>query len=159
MLFHSCLTVRSDLPTTCRVDTETVIHSDSDFATVAYLRIKSAALEEKEEILVDPPVPPLLEEKYDALREIVEQSLRSTQHNVSSPPYDLKAAIMHYPATSKEVGPWVVISAVHGDIQRDSPVSVEDEVRQCFRGIEGQSITLSIPDLTLASDSAFNRQA
>ncbi|EKM59139.1 uncharacterized protein PHACADRAFT_86977 [Phanerochaete carnosa HHB-10118-sp] len=120
------------------VDTETVVHSDSDFATVAYLRIRSATLEEKEETTVRPVVPPLLEENGDALREDIGQSLCSQQQVAEFLPYDQAAAVLYYPGTrGKQVGSWVVVPNVHGDLGREPSVPVEDEVRQCFQIIEG----------------------
>ncbi|GJE84099.1 diphthine--ammonia ligase [Phanerochaete sordida] len=121
------------------VETETVIHSDSDFATVAYLRVKNATLEEKVAVTVDPTVPPVLEESYDSVRESVEQSLRSQNQSVEMLPYDAEAAILYYPGQSaKRVGSWVVVPYVHGDIDRDSTVPIEDEVKQCFQKLQEQ---------------------
>ncbi|EIN10404.1 hypothetical protein PUNSTDRAFT_22799, partial [Punctularia strigosozonata HHB-11173 SS5] len=54
------------------LETETVIHSDNAFATVAYLRVKRAVLEPKQ-VLPSPPqyalaVPPLLDDESEDIR-------------------------------------------------------------------------------------------
>ncbi|EJU06218.1 hypothetical protein DACRYDRAFT_45569 [Dacryopinax primogenitus] len=48
-------------------DTETVIHSDADFASVAYLRVKNARLLPKELEHVEIPAPPMLSEEAQVL--------------------------------------------------------------------------------------------
>jgi len=51
-----------------RIDTEPVIHSDGDFASVAFLRIKRAILEDKGPTSLDLKLPPLLSEKFQSVQ-------------------------------------------------------------------------------------------
>ena len=67
---------------------DTVIHSDNDFATVAYLRIKSGTLEGKTSAeSIDPVIPNLLEEAFEEVRSALEQSLRSASTLDDKPEY------------------------------------------------------------------------
>lgn len=118
-------------------DTETVIHSDSDFATVAYLRVRRAVLEEKTEpVAVNPAVPTLLEERYQNIREIIEQSLPPPQQS-ERPQYQPGDYILYFPnPPANRNARWVVIPNVL--VLTRSPMSLEDEVTECFQKIADQ---------------------
>jgi diphthine-ammonia ligase len=116
-----------------------VIHSDNDFASVAYLRIKSATLEDKEESSVNPTVPPVLEEPYEKIRETIQKYIQTNQMSVKRQAYSPQDAVVHFATSSRKLGGWTVISSVHRNLARQMPpASVEDEVTECF-GILGGS--------------------
>ncbi len=114
---------------------ETVIHSDSDFATVAYLRIKEATLQPKaashhQEVVV----PPLLAEPFSDIRDLLEASAHSTNPGCQSiqthPPFP--------PRSHRRIGNWVAVANVQQEFKdRHEALSVEDEVRECFKQLQG----------------------
>lgn len=121
-----------------RVETETVIHSDNDFATVAYLRIKKASLEPREPTATEPLVPLLLDDTYDGVHQDVEQDSMSKpvppmpQCGAGGPPHHF------YPQSSHKVGPWVTVTNVEStSILEDTSISLKDEVRECFEKLQG----------------------
>ncbi|KAL1661479.1 hypothetical protein GGF50DRAFT_129469 [Schizophyllum commune] len=131
---------------------ETVIHSDNDFATVAYLRIKSATLEPKPESSAhfEVAIPPLLDEDATDVREAVEKS-----QSVDVPRPDGDSLSIESPGTLpkdisvREAEDWVAI----GNIQHPSPdasLSLEDEMTACFELLKEQldQHSLSLPDCT-----------
>ncbi|KAF9569327.1 hypothetical protein CPC08DRAFT_653266 [Agrocybe pediades] len=134
------------------LETETVIHSDSDFATVAFLRVKKARLVDKE---VDPRhgrVPPLLEDRFEEVRVAVETSQSQSTSLRVTPSTEER-----WPGNrsrSLRKGPWLVISDVRATIPRDrSSFTLEDEVMECFDLISHQ---LAQNGLELAHCSFIN---
>lgn len=120
------------------METETVIHSDNDFATVAYLRIKNASLEPKESAAIDPTVPQLLDDTYDSVRQAAE--LNSNPEPVLSiPQFKAKEHLLHlYLQSSHKIGPWVTVTNVESTtILGDTSISLEHEVRECFETLRG----------------------
>ncbi|KAJ3554772.1 hypothetical protein NM688_g2937 [Phlebia brevispora] len=129
-------------------EVEPVIHSDNDFATVAYLRIKYVVLEEKEEpSSIDPAVPPVYEAEYDEVRLAVEHSLKSSESSIPAPEYAPGDAVLYFAPSSKAIGPWVAITDVHRNLSGTSPPSIEDEVHECFGvlrdRLKGHSLEIS----------------
>lgn len=115
---------------------ETVIHSDNDFATVAYLRIKSATLEPKSSVGINPQIPPLLEDEYDSIRIAVEESQDMHGPVVDIPKYSPESSVLYWPPSTKLLGPWVAITNVHRRLV-GGEISIEDEVRECFCQLQG----------------------
>ncbi|KAI0089326.1 hypothetical protein BDY19DRAFT_1041644 [Irpex rosettiformis] len=116
-------------------ETETVIHSDNDFATVAYLRIKRATLQEKEASEPDPPVPPLLDEEYEQVQSIVQTRL-SLEHTTTSPPpqYSPTDALVFRSSSSRRES-WVAVTSTRThDFQKN--ISLEEEVHECFQSLK-----------------------
>ncbi|KAF8529049.1 hypothetical protein BU17DRAFT_73260 [Hysterangium stoloniferum] len=129
-------------------DTEIVIHSDSDFATVAYLRVKQAHLEKK---LSDSSVmkvvssPPTFGDQDYRVRDAV---LRTRPDDLpivlmSAPDaYELwKNKEIYTPCTNK-CGSWVVAKGVGAVV--GSNESIEDEVKRCFESIREQLAVYSL---------------
>ncbi|KAL5488031.1 hypothetical protein ACEPAI_6139 [Sanghuangporus weigelae] len=112
-------------------EVETVIHSDNAFATVAYLRIKNASLEEKE---IGPYVPvstpPLLDPEHRDL----EMHLRDGNM-----------------VTSSKSGRWVVVSNIQSP--EGSTRSIDEEVTACFRLLQERLLEyfLRISDLAFVN--------
>jgi diphthine-ammonia ligase len=121
---------------------ETVIHSDSDFATVAYLRIKSAVLHRKSN--ATPAVfhvPTSLGERFAPVRDHI-----ATLEVQEEPPSPMKYArsVPNQPShvadnntQSKKIGSWIAISNVYSNMDGESGRSIEEEVKQCFAVLQG----------------------
>lgn len=121
-----------------RTETETVIHSDNDFATVAYLRIKNATLEDKHSRLpIQPTVPSLLSEAFEQIHHTVHKSLSDPPIKSPSIPDENIAQLPKVAdcPTIKRIGQWVAIADI--SVICTSDVSLEDEVRDCFLQLQG----------------------
>ncbi|KAI0732994.1 hypothetical protein C8Q72DRAFT_958352 [Fomitopsis betulina] len=128
-------------------EVETVIHSDNDFATVAYLRIKNAVLEQKNQVLeARPAVPPMLSEDFVAVRDIVARTNEETDYRGSDP----SRTVRHLSRVAesggvRKVGNWV--AATNITAKGNISLALEDEVRDCFEQLQERlaehGITLS----------------
>ncbi|KAJ7682662.1 hypothetical protein DFH06DRAFT_1389612 [Mycena polygramma] len=145
-------------------EVETVIHSDSDFATVAYLRIKNATLEPKP-VLENPVfhVPELLDKKFAPVRD----SIVLLEHQESpSPilPQSQERRLSDTASTktrSNKINSWIAVSNVHST---ESGGSIEEEVKQCFAVLRAElaRYSLELSDCTninifLSSMELFSR--
>ncbi|KAK0206371.1 hypothetical protein DFS33DRAFT_1419360 [Desarmillaria ectypa] len=119
------------------LETEVVIHSDNDFATVAYLRVKNAILLPKDPTTLDVLVPPLLiSPMYDSILQTITSEELSSSHLLSSgAPTDSKAQC-EFGVLSTRVGPWITVSNVQS--QNQDNVTVEEEVTECFSLLRDQ---------------------
>ncbi|KAI5123446.1 hypothetical protein M0805_006150 [Coniferiporia weirii] len=129
-------------------EVETVIHSDNDFATVAYLRVKKASLEVKEpfrsELIA---IPPLLTAAFSDLEVVLAKACdRRVQKELAERTVDADFTIhAHHPTSSVRAGKWTIIS----NLQREPGSNIEsiEEVERCFRllreHLERHSLTLS----------------
>ncbi|KAF8165224.1 hypothetical protein B0H34DRAFT_647649 [Crassisporium funariophilum] len=112
-------------------EVETVIHSDNSFATVAFLRIKSAVLEVKPPNTLSALSPPLLDERYETARDTVFRSQKGA-NMVQTPPIPL----FHHPVVtsrSHRKGNWVAVSGVQvTDLLHGVHMTIEEEVTECF---------------------------
>lgn len=119
------------------------MHSDSDFAPVAYLKVKSACLEPKTPFLgIRTPVsaPDLFNlsdlEVYNSIPSDLlpspesKSSLGQTSHKI----HDLKSS-----PRFKKVGPWVAVGNIQADIRNSDALSIEDETRECFGYLTSES--------------------
>ena len=119
---------------------ETIIHSDNDFATVAYVRIKNATLEPKDStISPSVHVPPLLEPGFFE----VHNAAKESEGSVTRPPdahFD-SSQFRFAPARGimiKRLGRWVAISNVQRNTDVSAEITMEEEVEQCFRNLKGR---------------------
>ncbi|KAF8205097.1 hypothetical protein BJ912DRAFT_940247 [Pholiota molesta] len=114
-------------------ETETVIHSDNDFATVAFLRIKSAELEIKSTTAGSAATPPLLDEEHETIRNSISTLEKNSERG--SRIVSLSALDFHWPnmklSSSRRKGPWVAISNIQITTP-ETPITIEEEVSQCF---------------------------
>ncbi|KAL1747673.1 hypothetical protein HDZ31DRAFT_80245 [Schizophyllum fasciatum] len=140
----------------CLENVETVIHSDNDFATVAYLRIKGAILESKPgpAVPVEVTVPPLLEDELQVIRDAVTTSQASTSPSQTTNPLSTEKSNHGDPqgVTLKKAADWIAI----GNIQHSTPdgsLALEDEVSSCFELLQKQ---LSVHSLTLPDCTNIN---
>ena len=114
-----------------RQQVETVIHSDNDFATVAYLRVLRATLENKPS--VDLPVinpPELLSEEFVDLGEDISNPPPGDEADEILLRERERAAVF---VTSSRVGPWVSVTNVQAS--QDPQIretSIEEETVACF---------------------------
>ncbi|KAG8866931.1 hypothetical protein FRC20_007153 [Serendipita sp. 405] len=113
-------------------ETESVVQDDKDFATVAYLRIKSAILEDKGAdsslIIITPP--PILDHFGSTLYQVPPISSLST--NIQMAKYE-STELLDRPLCTRR-GNWVAI----GNIKSPSltNLSLKEEALQCFQKIK-----------------------
>jgi diphthine-ammonia ligase len=121
-------------------EVEDVIHSDHDFATVAFLRIKNANLESKTPSeIVDVPVPSLLEEDFQAVRDAIAQSQENTSVDKvlgKTGQTDVVESIGG--VQIRRIDPWISVANIQRDSSNLTDISVEDEVNECFTILRGQ---------------------
>ena len=131
--------------TVSRLETETVIDSDNDFATVAFLRIRGASLEAKREQEANIAVPALLDFPYLQVAEHIQaelandgQSPGQTQSQIySNRALDIELVA---PSTSKYLDNWISVGNIHRDLRGVSDMPLEDEVRECFHILQSRDI-------------------
>ena len=118
-----------------------MIHSDNDFATVAYLRVKDAVLEAKEASVTKcPSIPVVLEEDLEPIQATVDQSLVSVASPASAPPYAPEDTVLFGACSIRTTGQWVAVTNIQAEIYRhDKPDhrSIEDKVHECFSSLRG----------------------
>jgi diphthine-ammonia ligase len=120
-----------------RTETETVIHSDSDFATVAYLRVKTARLDQKAIAPLPVAVPELLEDEFEQINNAaLQRDTHSARLTGLASPFISQADIQaeHLATTSTKQYPWVAIGGIQSAGSPEQ--SIEDEVRECFSQIQ-----------------------
>lgn len=119
-----------------RIETETVIHSDSDFATVAFLRIRRASLEPKQEQAADPAVPAPLDPPYLQVAEYIQAGLKNNGQAAGriQPQICTKRAsgIPSAAPTLRCLDNWISVGSIHRDLRDASDMPLEAEVRECF---------------------------
>ncbi|KAI1795151.1 hypothetical protein LXA43DRAFT_1110751 [Ganoderma leucocontextum] len=136
-------------------EVETVVHSDNDFATVAYLRIKTASLVAKENpIESQVTVPPILSETFSCLRDVISGIPLSQPVVHARTSAERTVPIAAPVAPSKRVGNWIAVTNVQREVgEQVGEISVEDEVRECFETLRE---SLASQSLTLASCAHIN---
>ncbi|KAK0230964.1 hypothetical protein IW262DRAFT_1453888 [Armillaria fumosa] len=119
------------------LDTEVVIHSDNDFATVAYLRVKNAILLSKDPTTLNVFVPPLLISPiYDNISNaITSKELTSSSLLPSDTPVDFKSQC-EFAMSSTRVGLWTTVSNVQS--LKQETITIEEEVTECFNLLRDQ---------------------
>ena len=114
-----------------------MVHSDNDFATVAYLRIKKASLHNKPDAgSITVTVPPTLSDSYTPISDtIASHSALPSPSGAESkhPPHELAP-----PFATKQIGRWVAVANVQSRIVVQQELSIEDEVRECFDKLRGK---------------------
>ena len=121
-----------------RTEVETVLHADNDFATVAFLRIKKASLDPKDEQrLEDIPAPSLLDDSILCVRDAVFLSQESiSSEAVLADPLPISEYGMSN-SCSKRLGSWVAVGNLHRELSESmSEISVEEELRECFQKLQ-----------------------
>lgn len=123
---------------------ETVIHSDNDFATVAYLRIKKASLQAKN---LNHPytiyIPPLLQDDCASAEKLLTSFMDKKRKVESCDKIPADTSVNRHKSYGK-AGKWVALS----NIQKSDDlrcISVLDEVNACFGSLKGVSTVRSMP--------------
>jgi diphthine-ammonia ligase len=134
-----------------RTEVETVIHADNDFATVAFLRVKNASLDLKNEYyLQDIYVPSLLEDDLLTIRDVVLRSQESTVPLVDLAEF-LPSSESDMPnSSSKQLEAWVAVTNVRRQTKESvHEMTIEDEVKECFQKLQGIVLLWSFPRSTI----------
>ncbi|KAG1755567.1 hypothetical protein EDB19DRAFT_1661988 [Suillus lakei] len=153
-------------------ETEVVMHTDNEFAPVAYLRIKRASLHPKQSS-TDSRVetPPLLDERFGGLKDVTENSVLEGHVNDSSDLYEPAIKPRHIPdhPSTRAIGSWLAIGNIHPDPSLDSEIPLDHQVRNCFIQLQGilescnlrmedvANITLLLPSLALEVFAVANK--
>lgn len=120
---------------------ETVIHSDHEFATVAFLRVKKAELEPKVEAEYQQArQPPLLDEPFlDAQKAILKSETIKTMvpvlHSSVVQPWSNHP---RFPSINVLSFSWLAVSNICVDTDLTN-MTFDDEVIQCFRHLQGKT--------------------
>ncbi|KAG9084356.1 hypothetical protein FRC07_013661, partial [Ceratobasidium sp. 392] len=116
----------------CLKEIKTIVHSDHPFATVAYLEVKDAILEDKpERTPSQPTIPPMLDETALHIQAAL-STLEGTQF--TSEAVSSASRYITIKPSMRTIGPWAYVSNVEADCPPTS--SVEDEVVACFKIIK-----------------------
>lgn len=112
------------------VETEQVIHSDSGFATVAYLRVKNAKLVPKEPQEVSLTIPSILEDGYcHIVEETQSDKVESDPLDIQPTPLTDFVDLFSNQTSSTLCNNWVTVSNVQHE---GDGISLEEEVEKCF---------------------------
>ncbi|KAH9179854.1 hypothetical protein EDB89DRAFT_1923539 [Lactarius sanguifluus] len=119
------------------LETETVIHSDSDFATVAFLRIRRVSLDPKTEQSPDVAVPALLDHPYRRVEKDIQARMSTDDDDglgqAQTPNYpDWALGTLLPVPTARRMENWIAIGNVHRVSLDTSDMPLEDEIRECF---------------------------
>ncbi|KAH9853564.1 hypothetical protein C2E23DRAFT_884729 [Lenzites betulinus] len=116
-------------------EVETVIHSDNDFATVAYLRVKKATLQPKIATETNGiAAPPLLEAQF---LQIQDSLSASTCSSANLPAKSIRGIPSPQTSSQRKIGNCVSVVNVQRDLQsRRDDLPLEDEVRECFEKLK-----------------------
>ncbi|KAG2156182.1 hypothetical protein DEU56DRAFT_906354 [Suillus clintonianus] len=134
-------------------ETEVVMHTDNEFAPVAYLRIKRASLHPKESSTDGRvEIPPLLEDRFGELKNTVESSILE-YINGSRSVYELLANKPHHTPdhpSIRAIGSWLAVGNIHPEPTLDSEIPLDQQVRKCFIQLQGilESRDLRMEDVT-----------
>ena len=119
-----------------RKEVETVIHSQSDFAPVAYLRVKDATLVPKEEHSPSElPIPPILEDRF---AEVMDAITRTSSIVTSLEDSQNSGVTVGHPnlhlVRSRKIQDWVAVANVQ---KTSTELTLEEEVMECFQNLKG----------------------
>jgi len=135
-----------------RIDVEKIVHSESNIAPVAFLRIKEATLNISAERSFKISSPPLLESSFAE----VQHTISASQENyelVESDTLDSEiiSAIEDPLIVSQRIGAWVTVTNVSARVQgRNHDYTIEEEVLACFKLLRGKQMMLvtAFPNLS-----------
>lgn len=120
-----------------RLETETVIHSDSDFATVAFLRINNARLDPKDTVTTNIAVPELLDEVFADVEKTLASSSRQPEQPEGLPHLDADQQSTTLEPSVRRDGNWLALANIQRtNTASGTSLSLEDEVRECFHTLQ-----------------------
>lgn len=134
-------------------EVETVIHSDSSFATVAYTRVKTAYLEDKsctDEVKL--PTPLIVSQEFRELETLLSPiSSENTQQHALSYREKRDGCYFQAPVNSFNNGKWVIVSNVN--TRASTSTHIGEEVIRCFKLLEEKlhEHSLSLVDLVFVN--------
>ena len=120
-----------------------MIHSDSDFATVAFLRIRRVSLDPKTEQSPNIAVPALLDHPYRRVEEDIQARMSNDDDSPGRaqtpnyPDWVLGTQLLSVP-TSRRMENWFAIGNVHRESRGTSDMPLEDEIRECFHVLQSK---------------------
>jgi diphthine-ammonia ligase len=117
---------------------ETIIHSESGFASVAFLRINKAHLEKKK-VKADPfavAIPPLLRPPFLELQQSV-SSITVEERPTGILPVEISK--VERQIVDRILGNWLAVTEITAKLPPQSAeICIEDELRLCFTALEGK---------------------
>lgn len=118
-----------------------MVHSDSGFAAVSYLRVKGATLKDKPESGNDLTIPPLLEADFVRIQTLLHgyRSADSSIHVVSKT-LTRRSTIQAHGSSNSRRGDWVAVGNIYHATGED--ITFEEEVLQCFCDLQGNSTSV-----------------
>lgn len=122
-------------------ETEVVMHTENDFAPVAYLRVKRASLHPKESF-ADKRVelPPLLEDKFLEIKDVADNTVVEvnsiSEVNSVNCPGPMARCIPDRPLI-RAMGSWLAIGNLYQRPSLDLEITLDHEVRNCFHQLQG----------------------
>ncbi len=142
-----------------RTETETVIHSDSAFATVAYLKIRSAHLVEKD--MSDVPVMQFTNIPLDSAALNIRDAVRGVDLGTRTPSWsarDDESTITGVeenpvPPSTTRRGGWVAVNSAQAPSTTFQ--SLQDEVKGCFGVVRGNYALLTMSGFSHHSQICF----
>jgi diphthine-ammonia ligase len=121
-----------------RDEVETIIHSESGFASVAFLRINKAHLEKKE-VKADPfavAIPPLLHLPFLELQQSI-SSITAEEQATDILPVEIPT--IERRIVDRIRGDWLAVTEITAQIPpKSTGICIEDELRLCFTALEGK---------------------
>ncbi|TFK43414.1 hypothetical protein BDQ12DRAFT_718637 [Crucibulum laeve] len=126
-------------------EVEVVIHSDNDFATVAYLRIKNAVLEDKAADQYHIPSPPLLDDDFFSIRVAIQnhhQQQLPEDHGYTDTIDESVVGPITCPVSSRQSGSWVAVTNIQTASSEN--ISIEEEVTECFYIIRDELVKYNL---------------
>lgn len=132
-------------------ETEVVMHTENDFAPVAYLRIKRASLHPKESSTNKKvEVTPLLEDRFAELKDTVESLVLEVNSSggAYAPPTNKGHSIPDRPLI-RAIESWLAVGNIHKEPSLGSEITLDHEVRDCFLQLQGIRFANSLVGLIL----------
>ena len=107
---------------------------------MAYLRIKRALLEQKDQTLTARPViPPLLSEAFEQIHDVVSGFSQEAGHNGHDQPSTARIpARVPGVGSVRKVGRWIAVANIT-TMHDNHDYALEDEVRGCFEQLQGDA--------------------
>ncbi|KAJ7180235.1 hypothetical protein C8R43DRAFT_1093586 [Mycena crocata] len=132
-------------------EVETVIHSDSAFATVAFLRIKNATLQSKS--IIGPPVfhvPEFLADTFASVRDCIKEVQNLTTSPTKPFRSPLERSFPMIDTQSKKVDSWIAISNISSVVE-DGSIEEEELCRHSLELTDCTNINIFLSSMDLFS--------
>lgn len=115
-----------------------MIHSDNDFATVAYLRVKQATLEDKQDRPAShATTPDSLSEESMEVQKAADVALGGQIHSAEDQDPTEGSTLIDVQTQTTTIGRWTTVAGVEYGIRKEGNPTLKDEVTGCFQIIRG----------------------